>query len=130
MPRSAARITRPPQPEPRPYGWRLVYTTRPDGRVIQDEVPLTLEDVLHPQENDIIPENDLQRRDSEYLAPIFRERAERLPGGLALADCLVDWGVPGIRPHAPDLSVFQHVRRPLPQNLGLLRLRDWGGRCV
>src|SRR5437588_8479403 len=112
MTRSAARITRSQEPDIFPYGWRLVYKTRPDGTVIQEEVPLTLEDVLHPQEGDIIPEWTWQERDAEYLRPIFRERTARLPDGFYLADCLVDWGVRGLRPHAPDLAVFRDVRNP------------------
>jgi Uma2 family endonuclease len=53
-----------------------------------------------------------------------------LPGGFFLADCLVDWGVPGVRNHSPDLVAFRGVARPPVENIGTFRLRDFGGRCV
>jgi Uma2 family endonuclease len=130
MTHNTARSLPPSQPEPVIYGWRYLKKLRPDGTVDLEEVPLTLEDVLHPQEGDVIPEANLQHIDSEYLGPIFRERAQRLPGGLALVDCLVDWGVPGIRAHSPDLSVFRNVTNPPVGNFGTFRLRPSGGRCA
>jgi hypothetical protein len=108
MPRSAARITGPPQPEPF-YGWRYVKKVLPDGSVDLVEVPLTLEDLLHPEEGDVIPENEFHRTDAVYLEPIFHERARRLPGGYVLGDRLVNWGLPGVRNHCPDLVVFRDV---------------------
>ena len=62
MSRSAARVTRSPQPEPF-YGWRYVKKVLPDGRVDLEGVPLTLEDlefVIHhirmiQQQNPAIP---------------------------------------------------------------------------
>lgn len=93
-------------------------------------MPLTLEDVLYPQEGDVLPERPVQERDAEDPRPIFRQRARRLPGGFYLADCLIDWGVPGIGNPSPDLSVFRSVRNPPPENIGSFRLRDSGGRCA
>lgn len=31
-----------------PYGWRYVESVLPNGSALFDQVPLTLEDVLHP----------------------------------------------------------------------------------
>jgi Uma2 family endonuclease len=131
MSRSAARTTRPPDPDPFRYGWRFVKKVLPDGTTNLVQVPLTLEDVLHPQEDDVIPERPTQHLDAVYLYPIFRARArERLPGGFVLGDCLVNWGVQGIRNHSPDLSVFRGVVNPPGLNIGTFRLRASGGRCV
>jgi Uma2 family endonuclease len=129
MPRSADRTT-PPPPDAFRYGWRFVKKRLPDGSTDLVQVPLTLEDVLHPKEGDCIPEQTYHRRDGEYLGPIFRLRAARLPGGYALADCLIDWGVPGVRNHSPDLAVFRGVTRPPVESIGTFRVRAFGGRCV
>jgi Uma2 family endonuclease len=126
----ANRVTRPPEPDSFRYGWRFVKKRLPDGSTDLVQVPLTLEDVLHPQEGDYIPEQTYHRRDGEYLGPIFRLRADRLPGGYALADCLIDWGVPGVRNHSPDLAVFRNVTRPPVESIGTFRVRAFGGRCV
>jgi Uma2 family endonuclease len=130
MPRSAARTTRPPETDDFPYGWRYLKKVLPDGSVDLVEMPLTLEDVLHPQEGDVIPEREFQKRDADYLCGIFRQRMARVPGGFFLDDRLVNWGVPGIRNHSPDLSVFRDVVNPPRGNFGVFRLRPSGGRCV
>jgi Uma2 family endonuclease len=134
MPRLKESASVPSSPaangEPVCYGFRYVQRTRPDGSTYQETVPLTLEDVLHPQEGDKIPENPLHEQDIEYLAPVFRSRLPRLPGGLLLCDCLVDWGVRGIRSHSPDISLFASVTVPPPPLTGTFRLRTSGGRCL
>jgi Uma2 family endonuclease len=131
MSRSAARKTPPPEPDPFRYGWRFIKKVLPDGTTDLVQVPLTLEDVLHPQEGDEIPDRPLQSQDAEYLGPIFRTRAQqRLPGALVLVGCLVNWGVPGIRNHSPDLSVFEGVTNPPGLEIGTFRLRACGGHCV
>jgi hypothetical protein len=93
-------------------------------------VPLTLEEVLHPQEGDVTPESTYQERDAEYLRPIFCQRAARLLGGYLLADCVIDWDVPGVRNYSPDLAVFRDVAHPPVENIGTFRVRAFGGRCV
>jgi colicin import membrane protein len=130
MPRPADRTMPAPDLDPFRYGWRFVKKLRPDGRTNLVQVPLTLEDVLHPQEGDVIPESTYQERDAEYLRPIFRDRVARLPGGHFLAGCLIDWNVPGVRNHSPDLTVFRDVHQPPAENIGTYRVRRHGGRCA
>jgi Uma2 family endonuclease len=107
-----------------PYGWR--YVRRGDEF---EQVPLTLEDVLHPQEGDVIPVNYPHDRDCRYLAGEFESRPLSPPLGLVTHDLLVNWGVPGIRNHSPDVAVFVGLSRSLGRE-GTLELRSLGGRCV
>src|SRR5262249_47479510 len=125
---SPARKT-PPRQEFR-YGWRYVKRLLPDGTEDLEQVPLTLEDVLHPQEGDVIPEKPLHRLDCDYLAQIFRSRERRIPRGLVLVDCLVNWDVPGVRDHSPDLSAFADVKKRPPLEIGTFLLGPSNGRCV
>jgi Uma2 family endonuclease len=106
-----------------PYGWR--YVQRGDTL---EQVPLTLEDVLHPREGDVIPENTLHESDCRYLADVFATRALSPPRGLVTRDLLVNWGVPGMRNHSPDVAVFVGLSRD-PGETGLLELPSLGGRC-
>ena len=88
-----SRVTPPPvlldrpadQPE-FPYGWREVQRALPDGSVEFDRIPLTLEDVLHPQEGDVG-----QRRIARaaYLGQAFVDRGRRVmePSRTGLAFC-------------------------------------------
>ena len=126
MPRSTQRT----KPDPYRYGWRFLKKLLPDGSTDLVQALLTLEDVLHPQLDDVIPQRVWEERDAEYLRPIFRDRVARLPGGYFLADCLIDWNVPGVRNHSPDLTVFRDVLHPPTENIGTFRVRDFGGRCA
>jgi Uma2 family endonuclease len=119
-----------PQADPFRYGWRYQRRTRPDGSEELCEVPLTLEDVLHPQEDDVIPQRPYHERDRRYLSNTLRTRLPRLRGGLVLADCLVDWGVPGQRNTSPDISVFADLDQQPPSSIGTFRLAPSGGHCL
>jgi len=112
------------------YGWRYVERRGPDGNVYTEEVLLTLEDVLHPQEDDVIPENTVHEAERRYLSDIFHARESRLEAGLVLSDCLVDWGVEGIKNHSPDISVFAGVKVRPPEPCGTFHLLPSKGRCL
>jgi Uma2 family endonuclease len=88
---------------------------------------LTPDDLLHPQEGDQIPENTVQERDRTYLAGALRLRLRDRPRVRVLSDCLVDWGVPGLKNHSPDISVFDEVRDPEWEG-GLFRVAEQGAR--
>jgi colicin import membrane protein len=99
-----------PERDPFRFGWRYVQHVGADGRKRWVQTPLTLDDVLHPQEGDHIPENSQQARDRSYLFAVLQMRLADKPHMLVLSDCLIDWGVPGVGNHSPDVSVFDGVR--------------------
>lgn len=99
---------------PEPYGWRYVQRRQPDGTVATERVPLTLEDVLHPQEDDQVPESEPHERRRRYLADVLTARLAGDPGAVVLSDVLIAWDVPDIRPHAPDVAVILGVRERKP----------------
>lgn len=96
-------------PDPFRFGWRYVPHIDADGRKVSLRTPLTLDDVLHPQEGDHIPEHNEQERDRRYLADVLEWQLADNPHGLVLSDCLINWGVRGLRNHSPDISVFDGV---------------------
>lgn len=106
----------PADDDPFRYGWRYVRRRRPDGTEELDQVPLTLEDVLHPEEEDFRVHTDGHNEDCMYLKAVLKARLRDRPDALVLSDCRVDWGVPGLRAHGPDVAVF----------FGVKRRRDWG----
>jgi hypothetical protein len=64
----AANLTGPSQPEdPFRYGWRSVRRVRPNGVPEYEQVPLTLEDILHPQEGDFSTHSQDHGRRNYYL---------------------------------------------------------------
>jgi Uma2 family endonuclease len=106
----------PPEPEESPatdpfyYGWRYVERKDQNGRVVVDQVPLTAKDVLHPKEDDQIPEHSAHAQDRTYLAEVCTAQTADEPTTVVLSDCLVAWGVKGVRPTAPDVTVIPGVR--------------------
>jgi hypothetical protein len=98
-------------PDPFRYGWRYVPITRPDGTEDLDRVPLTLEDVLHPEAGDIILQSDPHDWDRAYLKEVFDARLMDDATAVVLSDCQVDFNIPGVKPLCPDDAVFVGVRR-------------------
>src|SRR5207253_10551620 len=89
-----------------------------------------LEDVLHPQEGDVIPESRFHRVDRSYLADVFETRPLEPAVAWVTADLLIDWGVPGLRPVAPDVAVFVGLREKPEPWVGTFLLKESGGRCL
>ena len=96
--------------DPFPYGWRYVQKGGKNGsEAIQ--VPLTLEDILHPQEEDFRLLSDLHTEDCYYLRTTFRAALGGTPGALVLNDCRVAWDRDGKIGHGPDCAVIFKVRK-------------------
>ena len=110
VPKSPSR--RAEKPDPFRFGWRYVQEIGPDGSKVRKQVPLTLDDVLHPQEGDHISDNTQQEHDCTYLASVLRYRLADIPTTVVLNDCLINWGIRGLRNHSPDISVFEGVSNP------------------
>jgi Uma2 family endonuclease len=68
------------------------------------------EALLHPKDEDLPFESHFHNEDRSYLRCVIGYRLP--PGWLILSACRVDWGVPGIEPHGPDVSVFKDLRGP------------------
>ncbi len=95
-----------PEADPFRYGWRDVARKQPDGRVEIEQVPLTLEDLLFPEEGDYAVQHPAHIEDCFYLMAAFKARLAGDPGALVLCDCRVRWDVPDLKPMGPDIAVF------------------------
>lgn len=102
---------RPPTVERDPfrYGWRYVRARDAKGGETFKQVPLTFEDVVHPQEGDFIVETPAHNEDRDYLRDVLHTRMLDRRGFVVVSNCRVDWGVPGVKPHGPDVAVFRGV---------------------
>jgi Uma2 family endonuclease len=128
--RLSSRTSAERSPDPFRFGWRWQRLPSLNGKPGQyRQVPLTPDDLLHPREGDEIPENTIQERDRTYLANALRLRLRDRPRIRVLSDCLVAWGVPGLKNHSPDISVFAKVRDPAWEG-GLFRVKEHGARPV
>ena len=132
--RSAEKKTAKPAPpkqvNPFRYGWRDVEQIGPNGRIEWVQVPLTLKDVLHPQEGDVIPEIPRHQRERDYLARVLRCRPSPQRKVFVMSDCLINWGVKGMGNHSPDVSVFADLSREPNLDAGTFRVVEYGARCL
>jgi colicin import membrane protein len=118
----------PDESDPFRYGWRYVTVRAPDGQATIDQIPLTLEDVLFPELDDFIVNRTLHNDDAIYLKCVFKTRLERDPESVVLSRCRVDWNLRGVRPVAPDITVFSGVKRR--KNWATLDVAAEGARPV
>ena len=97
--------------DPFRYGWRLVLRPTPDNPRHLEQVPLTLEDVLHPEVGDFIVHSDLHETDRMYLTAVLRARLEPSRRAIVLSDVRIAWDLPDLRAHGPDVMVIPGVRK-------------------
>jgi Uma2 family endonuclease len=96
----------PDEADPFRLGWRFVKVRRANGTEVYEQVPLTKEDVLFPEEGDFIVQTEYRNLDMGYVFALFRAWLADDPGALVLSDCRVNWNIPGVRPLGPDLAIF------------------------
>jgi Uma2 family endonuclease len=114
--------------DPFRYGWRYVSRKQADGRVELEQVPLTLEDLLFPEEGDFAVQYRSHIEDCYYLLGVFNARVADNPRAVVLSDCRVRWDVPGLKPLGPDVAVFFNV--PNDWDGGTLGVADAEARPV
>src|SRR5581483_11035075 len=93
------------------YGWRDTYRVGADGRKEYVQVPLTPEDVLHPQEDDHIMLGDAHDDDTSYLKNIFRIQLADDATARVFSDLGIYWDIPELGHHSPDIAVIFGIRR-------------------
>jgi hypothetical protein len=124
-----AKPEQPWESDPWRYGWRYVEVTMPDGQVQSKRIPLSEADVLHPQEDDFIVQNAAHNEDCEVVKLAIKTLITDRPGFVVLHDCRIDWGVPGIEPHGPDIAVMEDVEDWNP-TVGTFRVANHHAKVV
>lgn len=122
----------PPTPlaaeDPFHFGWRYIEETGSDGTVVVVRVPLTENDVLHPQEGDFIMNTPLHNRICAYMRFGMHARFPGRADVVALGDTRIDWGVVEGLVHGPDNCLLEGVRPGWDPTEGTFRIAKNGGR--
>ena len=116
-----------PDTDPWFYGWRYVERRNADGTTTSEQVPLTAEDVLHPEEEDFIVHNEIHDDLTAYLKAVIRWRLANHPGARVFHDHRIAWQTGGVRPMGPDIALFFDTG-PWDPNKGTYPVRDEGAR--
>jgi colicin import membrane protein len=125
----ADAIERPgPPDDPYFYGWRVVLHWDDDGSHHWEKVPLTAWDVLHPEEDDFVVQTPAHDYDCHYLRDALEDALRGRPGVEVFTDLRVDWQVPGLGAHGPDVIAFEGLKAPWDRDRGTLPVKDAGAR--
>jgi len=112
--------------DPFRIGYRYVPAVGPDGHERPVMVPLTEEDFLHPQEEDRQMLTDLHTETVNYLRDAIRIANDGRAGFRVFSDHRIDWQVPGVLPHGPDVVAFENFFADWDPLRGTLPVRDLG----
>jgi Uma2 family endonuclease len=105
----------PPADDPFRYGWKEVEVTLDNGEKDYINIPLTLEECVHPEENYKIVNGSRHEEERYYIWGVVRHRLSGDPHALALSDTGVYWDDPELKHHSPDIVVFFGIPEPRDQ---------------
>jgi colicin import membrane protein len=108
------------------YGWRAVQLTMPDGSITFEQLPLTLEDVLHPEFGDHQALSYAHDLDVDYLRGVLSDRLAADPTTVVLSKVLVYWEKPEWQQHCPDIAAIRGVSNRI--NWLFFQVADGGTR--
>jgi hypothetical protein len=134
IPGAEKELVGPPPPEPGEendpfrFGWRYLRQIGPDGSENFEQVPLSWDDLLYPEEEDFVVQKPPHVRDFIYLHDALKTFHTPVPGVVVLGDCRVDFGVAGVRPLGPDVLVLFDVHEWLQE--GTFHVAEEGGRPI
>ncbi len=95
--------------DPFRYGSRRKRVRLPGGEVVNQEIPLTPEDLLDPQPGDEVTQSDPHAQVVTTLHDLLKRRFEWVQDVVVLFDMKIEWGAPGLPNPSPDLAVVRGV---------------------
>jgi len=98
-------ITRHPTNELAERGWRTEEIVQPDGSTLFEQIPLTSEEFLHPEEGYHWPNSTFHDRIAGDIKDILTRRYANDPTTAVFRDLIVRWGIADFRDHCPDTCV-------------------------
>ncbi len=92
------------------YGWRPSREKTADGEEKLRWIPLTYEDLLDPQEDDVVAEDTIHRKVTEGVARILRHRYRADPTVAVWSNLKILFHIPGLTTGpGPDICVIAGV---------------------
>jgi Uma2 family endonuclease len=103
---------REPHDDPFFYGYRWRTVRRPSGEVVEEQVPLTPDDLLDPELGDEVTQSDRHYTMVHGLMDILRRHFAAEADVHVASDLKMLWGIPGLPGPAPDVAVIRGLRGP------------------
>ncbi len=86
-------------------GWRFADITQPDGTLTRQQVPLTSEEFLHPQDDFYLPNSTFHDNVAGHAKDILTRRYANDPTTGVFRDLLIEWDIQGQGDLCPDTFV-------------------------
>lgn len=93
-----------------PLGWRYGRGSHAGEPTTWTLIPLTLDDVCHPQEGDQVAFSEAHQRRRRYLCGVFEMCLANDPQAVVLDNVRIEWGIADLQPHSPDVVVIKGIR--------------------
>ncbi|HEX9941847.1 MAG TPA: Uma2 family endonuclease [Thermoanaerobaculia bacterium] len=100
----------PPSDDPFRYGSRWRRVRLPSGEVVDQQIPLTVEDLLDPQLGDEVPQSGPHSEAATQLFDLLKRHFAPREDVLVTFDMKVLWGIPGLPEPSPDVAVILGIR--------------------
>lgn len=99
-----------PGDDPYRYGWRYRSVKTAEGGEERRRIPLTFEDLLDPQEGDVVPQDSIHDDVTDDLKDRMRRRYEAEPSVAVFSDLKLYFETPGLPGPSPDVCLIAGVR--------------------
>jgi Uma2 family endonuclease len=110
------------------YGWRYLTKTLPGGQTIEYQVALTAEDLLHPQEDDQVPQRIIHAQCSIDIFDMLKNHYHDDPTAGVFYDLIIEWGIPNLAEPSPDIVVIPNLKKKIDPHVGRFKVKEEGTR--
>lgn len=107
-------------------GWRYATRVLPDGTTQDEYRPLTILDVLFPEEGDKVSVRNRHTICQNYAYNAMKATCRFSPSMVAFQEMRIDFGMPGLRPLAPDAALVSGVKKPKDFNWSTFYVKEEG----
>jgi Uma2 family endonuclease len=92
------------------YGSRWISVRLPDGRLADQEIPLTPDDLLDPQLGDQVTQGDRHFELVSWLFRLLKLHFDSREDIKVTGDMKMIWGIPKLSEPSPDVAVIPNIR--------------------
>lgn len=92
------------------YGSRWISVRLPDGRIIDEQIPLTPDDLLDPQPGDQVTQSDRHLELMIWLFRLLKRHFDSREDIKVVGDMKMIWGIPKLLKPSPDVAVIPKIR--------------------
>src|SRR5206468_5379402 len=92
------------------YGSRWISVRLPDGRIVDEQIPLTPDDLLDPQPGDQVTQSDKHVEMMIWLFLLLKRHFDSREDIKVTCDMKMIWGIPKLPEPSPDVAVIPKIR--------------------